>query len=226
MLLRLIRSQYAPTGTVGRLYVDGQSFCDTLEPPYGTHTGPSTMGKLPSRTEAKKLDSKHLKGCVPLGFYKVAITMSPRFHRPLPLLYYVPGYEGIRIHPGGELKNTSGCILVGVCSPNAVSLRDSEGLATPPLPHSTIASLAVDGDPTMGLKEPHLTGSRQTSDTLNSLILKAQKDHEDIFISIEEQDAYPLADSVCPPEQCMHYIEAQCAIQDYYERHPQERPSA
>lgn len=199
MLLRLIRSQYAPTGTVGRLYVDGQSFCDTLEPPYGTHTGPSTMGKLPSRTEAKKIDSKHLKGCVPLGFYKVAITMSPRFHRPLPLLYYVPGYEGIRIHPGGELKNTSGCILVG------------KAIKAP--------FIASSG----------LMDSRKTSDTLNSLILKAQKDHEDIFISIEEQDAYPLADSVCPPEQCMHYIEAQQrkrAIQDYYERHPQERPSA
>lgn len=200
MLLRLIRSQYAPTGTVGRLYVDGQSFCDTLEPPYGTHSGPSALiatpsaTPTPSRVEAKKTDPKHTKGCIPLGFYKVAITMSPRFHRPLPLLYYVPGFEGIRIHPGSEPKHTAGCILVGVCSPNAVC--------------------------------PRLTGSRKTSDTLNCLILKAQKDHEDIFISIEEQDAYPLADSVCPPELRQHYLDAQRAIQDYYDRHPNERPTA
>lgn len=60
---------------------------------------------------------------IPKGTYVVKLTYSSKFatrtwgykYRGLvPQIVDVPGFEGIRIHPGSTANDTSGCILVGI----------------------------------------------------------------------------------------------------------------
>ena len=51
--------------------------------------------------------------CIPLGRYEVRITWSPKFEQEMPLLIDVPGFQGIRIHPGNDARDTEGCLLPG-----------------------------------------------------------------------------------------------------------------
>lgn len=94
MDLRLERIAAVGEATIGRLYVDGESQCWTLEDQVRDH-------KIPGVT------------AIPAGKYQVIISWSPRFKKLLPLLLNVPNYSGVRIHPGNAPKDTEGCILVG-----------------------------------------------------------------------------------------------------------------
>lgn len=82
--------------TIGKLYVDGVYFCDTLE-----NTVRPEGIKIPNET------------AIPYGKYKVIVNFSPKFKRLLPRLLEVPMFDGILIHRGNSVVDTSGCILVG-----------------------------------------------------------------------------------------------------------------
>ena len=49
---------------------------------------------------------------IPALIYKIAVTMSPKFRRLLPVLEQVPGRTGIRVHRGTKPEHSKGCILV------------------------------------------------------------------------------------------------------------------
>lgn len=92
--------------TIGKMYINGTYFCDTLE---DTDRGLTQEMSLDT-IERKKVYSKT---AIPTGRYRVELTKSPKFGRILPLLYNVKGFEGIRIHMGNTDEDTLGCILVG-----------------------------------------------------------------------------------------------------------------
>ena len=85
--------------TIGKLSVNGETFCDTLEPTWRNYAH-----------GARKVKGK---SAIPEGRYAVVVTWSPKFEQWLPLLLHVPKFEGIRIHAGNTAKDTEGCILVG-----------------------------------------------------------------------------------------------------------------
>ena len=178
MYIRLIRNKPQGNAITGRLVIDGRWFCYTLE----------RVGYQ-----------------IPALCYHVAVTMSPKFKRLLPLVQNVPaspksspkgkdfysdeklpslqggvgGRLGIRFHRGTKPEHSTGCILV----PN-----------------------------------------RAIEKQLTDLILKAQNEHEEIILEVIDftpgtQYGY---NTPCVRELQQHEIDARRAEQRYYELHPEE----
>ena len=91
---------------IGNLYLNGIFFSNTLE---DKDRGLKQDMALDIIKELKVYGQT----AIPSGRYKVVVTYSNRFKRPLPLLLNVPGFDGIRIHAGNTPEDTHGCILVG-----------------------------------------------------------------------------------------------------------------
>lgn len=102
MKLILKRDIFSPEFTMGKLTYNGTQIftCeDTLR----------GQGDASTVSEWKRSGIT----CIPYGTYKVIISFSQRFQKPLPLLLDVPGFSGVRIHSGNTPADTEGCILVG-----------------------------------------------------------------------------------------------------------------
>mgnify|MGYP001141460460 FL=1 len=97
MKLQLKRVALRDTYTIGKLYVDGQYWCDTLE------------DRVRDLSREKKVPGET---AIPAGTYDI-VVISPKFKRLLPRLLGVPHFKGILIHRGNTDKDSAGCILVG-----------------------------------------------------------------------------------------------------------------
>ena len=202
MLVKLIRNQPQGKALFGQLYVDGKSFCDTLE---------------------------NTDYAIPTGFYRLRVTFSPRWQVLLPILDGVIGYRssgvqelgssgvtseplnskaseqrsqlrtGIRIHAGNTIEHTEGCILVG----------------------------SIDmGDKAMGRlgDKARLLSSRKALNELREYLLNYmnQNPNEEVYIEISEPDPYPLYDAYCAPELQQHALDARYEIKRQRERRAKE----
>ena len=94
--LLIIRDTFTEKSTIGRLFINGESFCDTLENPW--------------------IDNQRSISCIPKGQYKVRLRLAresaTRDYLHL-LVQDVPNRDYILFHRGNTAKDTSGCILVG-----------------------------------------------------------------------------------------------------------------
>jgi hypothetical protein len=95
MKLRLERFEYGSSYTIGKFYIDGVYHSFSLE------------------DVVRKGEKVNGQTAIPTGTYPVIIDLSARFGKQLPHVLSVPGFEGIRIHPGNTSKDTEGCILLG-----------------------------------------------------------------------------------------------------------------
>ena len=114
--LKLKRIAKQKDYTIGKLYINGVYFCDTLEDVDRGLTADMPLDEL-----------KRIKVCgrtaIPIGRYQITLGIqSPKFSKYkqydfckgyLPRLLNVPAYEGVLIHIGNTHADTDGCILVG-----------------------------------------------------------------------------------------------------------------
>lgn len=116
MELLLDRKYCKDKYTVGRLYIDGVFFSNTLE------------DKVRDINKNGKFDNGEYKvyaeTAIPYGEYEITLdVVSPKFSKyqfykevcngKVPRLLNVPHFEGILIHCGSTANNSAGCILVG-----------------------------------------------------------------------------------------------------------------
>ena len=106
MLIEVKRLYKKAEYTIGKMYIDGEYFCDTLE---DTDRGLKQEYSLAELKEMKEYG----KTAIPSGEYIVTITYSNRFKKMMPLINDVPAFSGVRIHSGNTHNDTEGCILVG-----------------------------------------------------------------------------------------------------------------
>lgn len=117
MEIRIQRKYKKRDYTIGKLYIDGKPFCDTLE----DEDKGLTQSMPPAQVRAQKVAGKT---AIPTGRYCVDMgTTSPKFSKypfymqvcngKLPRIQNVNGFDGVLIHVGARADNTEGCILVG-----------------------------------------------------------------------------------------------------------------
>lgn len=106
MNIELKRIALKDTYTIGKLYIDGAYFCDTLEDKDRGLEDNMPIEKI------MFLKKPHITA-IPTGTYTVILNYSNRFKRIIPLVMNVKGFAGIRIHAGNTSEDTNGCILVG-----------------------------------------------------------------------------------------------------------------
>jgi hypothetical protein len=109
MELTLIRKYFKEKYTLGKLSVDQNPICDTMEDVVRNLHDINHDGDFDDESEGKVYG----KTAIPCGRYKVIVTDSFKLKRRLPILLNVPGFTGIRIHGGKNETWTEGCILVG-----------------------------------------------------------------------------------------------------------------
>ncbi len=125
MYIKLIRNEPRGNAITGRLVINGRWYCNTLE----------RVGHQ-----------------IPPLCYHVAVTMSPKFKRLLPLVQNVPQTgdkakgdkamrQGIRFHRGTKPEHSTGCILVVGDNKNKDNLNNL--CARPTLALAKLSSLPL-----------------------------------------------------------------------------------
>lgn len=103
--------------TIGRLYINGEFICNTIE---------DTDRGLTQSMSEEKIKSKKIYGktAIPSGRYKILMNVvSPKFSQKefymnvckgkVPRLEGIKGFSGVLIHSAATADNVEGCIGVG-----------------------------------------------------------------------------------------------------------------
>ena len=196
MYIRLIRNEPKGNAITGRLVINGRWFCNTLE----------RVGYQ-----------------IPPLCYHVAVTMSPKFKRLLPIVQNVPQTgdkargdkamrQGIRFHRGTKPEHSTGCILVVADNRHGVEwcriVQNGVELSSLKTNNATQPYTTLHNS-----IPPQGRTSADVEQELTRLILKAQKEREEIILEVS--DFRPGTEygynTLCPSSECAREKEIRSA---------------
>lgn len=97
-LITVKRFIHHPDCEIGRVYINDELFCFSIEDAFRTT-------KIPGET------------CIPYGNYPLGTRWSPHFSKSynheMIWVKNVPGFEYILIHWGNTISDTEGCLIIG-----------------------------------------------------------------------------------------------------------------
>lgn len=141
----LIRERFYSDGTTGTYFVDG------------VPTKIFSLEDVVRETPGVPVEAWKIKGdtAIPVGTYKIVLSMSKRFGRVMPEILGVKGFEGVRIHGGNDVGDTHGCPLAAKNKVGRVQIQGSmEAFFTDLLRKSGGEGIfTVEGLPPQGIHE-------------------------------------------------------------------------
>lgn len=119
MKIKVQRKARKATYTVGKVYIDGTLFCDSLE---DTDRG-ATQDMLFTPTggangywttkDGGTIEKVYGKTAIPAGVYEACSWWWERYKCYVVMLLRVPGFTGILFHNGMTADHSEGCVLLG-----------------------------------------------------------------------------------------------------------------
>lgn len=106
MLVVIERKWKKDTYTIGRVFIDGNFFANSME------DRDRGLTKNMPLVDIRRI-KVYGETAIPTGKYKVTMTYSPKYKRVMPQIMNVKGFTGIRIHSGNTAADSLGCILLG-----------------------------------------------------------------------------------------------------------------
>jgi len=97
-LIKVERFLHHPDCEIGRVYINGEYFCFSIE-------------------DAARTTKIKGETCIPLGTYPLSTRFSPKFSKAynhnMIWVQNVPDFEFILIHWGNTISDTEGCLIIG-----------------------------------------------------------------------------------------------------------------
>ena len=109
MKFNLFRKWKKTDYTIGKLKLEGEFFCDTLEPPVRNLVDYNHDGDFDDKGEGKVYGNTAIMP----DTYEIKMNMFESLGKKMPMLIGTKGFTGVFIHAGETVKNTKACILAG-----------------------------------------------------------------------------------------------------------------
>ena len=119
MNIKVQRTARKATYTIGKVTIDGNAFCDSLE---DTDRGAKKSMVFTSTGGANGywvnedggiINKVYGKTAIPTGIYEACSYYWPKFKCYVVQLLRVPGFTGILMHNGMTADHSEGCVLLG-----------------------------------------------------------------------------------------------------------------